>query len=252
MVGLASISEIGLVNFTGNSGVTNHRPLIVDDGLIARLSDGDTLMLPSVTAVRLLGVDRNKAVISINLTAFLKGAGNLQVQDDGAGGVIMTVPQSTLVKLLGDNDSAITGSSADPAWDGVAPSSTWTAIWKAMVARLEAIRLLVAGTLKVDGSAVTQPVSPKQFSPTSTVKLSPIISSVSATIPTGTTALRIYNSGPTTVFVRWGTGAQTATANDLPIASGATEMFGKASSNDTVAAISTGMATVYVSAGNRV
>ncbi len=232
--------------------MTSHRPLIVDDGLIARLGDGDTLMLPSVTAVRLLGVDRNRAVISVSLSTFIKGAGTVQVQDDGAGGVIMTVPQSTLIKLLGDNDAVVAGSASDPAWDGAAPSATWSAIWKAVVARLEAIRLLVAGTLKVDGSAVTQPVSPKQFSPTSTVKLSPIVSSVSATIPTGTTALRIYNSGPTTVFVRWGTGAQTATANDLPIASGATEMLGKASAADTVAAISTGMATVYVSAGNRI
>ena len=232
--------------------MTSHRPLIVDDGLIARLGDGDTLMLPTVTALRLLGVDRNRAVISINLTAFIKGAGNLQIQDDGAGGVIMTVPQTNTTRLLGDDGAALTGSAADPAWDGVAPSSTWTAIWKTMVARLEAIRLLVASTLKVDGSAVTQPVSPKQFSPTSTVKLNPIITSVNATIPTGTTALRIYNSGPSPVFIRWGTGAQTATTNDMPLASGASELFGKTSTNDTVAAISTGMATVYVSSGNRV
>ncbi|MEI8394911.1 MAG: hypothetical protein WCF85_09265 [Rhodospirillaceae bacterium] len=232
--------------------MTNHRPLIVDDGLIARLGDGDTLVLPSVTAVRLLGVDRNRAVISVSLSNFIKGAGTILVQDDGAGGVIMTASQTNTTRLLGDDGAALTGSATDLAWDGVAPSSTWTAIWKAVVARLEAIRQLVAGTLKVDGSAVTQPVSAKQFCPTSTVKLCPIVSSVSACIPTGTTALRIYNSGPTTVFVRWGTGAQTATANDLPIASGASEMFGKASANDTVAAISTGMATVYVSAGNRV
>ena len=232
--------------------MTSHRPLIVDDGLIARLGDGDTLMLPSVTAVRLLGVDRNKAVISISLSTFLKGAGTVQVQDDGAGGVIMTAPQSTLIKLLGDNDAVVAGSASDPAWDGAAPSPTWTALWKAVVARLEAVRSLLAGTLKVDGSAVTQPVSPKQFAPTSTVKLSAILTSVSATVPSGTTALRIYNSGPSPVFLRWGTGAQTATTNDLPLASGATEMFGKASANDTVAAISTGMATVYVSSGNRV
>ena len=232
--------------------MTAHRPLIVDDGLIARLGDGDTLLLPSVTAVRLLGVDRSKAVISVGLSTFIRGTGGVQVQDDGAGGVIMTVPQSTLIKLLGDNDAVVAGSASDPAWDGVAPSSTWTAIWKTVVARLEAIRLLVAGTLKVDGSAVTQPVSPKQFAPTSTVKLVPLLSSVSATIPTGTTALRIYNSGPSPAFVRWGTGTQTATANDLPLASGATEMFGKQASHDTVAAITTGMATLYVSAGNRI
>ena len=209
-------------------------------------------MLPSVTALRLLGVDRNKAVISVSLSTFIKGAGTILVQDDGAGGVIMTASQTNTTRLLGDDGAALTGSASDTPWDGVAPTTTWTAIWKAVVARLEAIRLLVAGTLKVDGSAVTQPVSPKQFAPTSTVKLSAILTSVSASIPTGTTALRIYNSGPSPVFIRWGPGAQNATANDLPLASGATEMFGKSSANDTVAAISTGMATVYVSAGNRI
>ena len=232
--------------------MTSHRPLIVDDGLIARLGDGDTLVLPTVTALRLLGVDRNRAVISVSLSTFIRGTGTVQIQDDGAGGVIMTASQTNTTRLLGDDGAALTGSAADPAWDGVAPSSSWTAIWKTVVARLEAVRVLLTGTIKVDGSAATQPVSAKQFSPTSTVKLSPIITSVSATIPTGTTALRIYNSGPSPVFVRWGTGAQTATANDLPIASGATEMFGKATANDTVAAISTGMAAVYISAGNRV
>ena len=232
--------------------MTAHRPLIVDDGLIARLGDGDTLVLPSVTALRLLGVDRNRAVISVSLSTFIKGAGNLQVQDDGAGGVIMTASQTTVVKLLGDNDAVLAGSASDAPWDGVAPSSTWTAIWKTVVARVEAVRVLLTGTIKVDGSAVTQPVSPKQLAPTNTVKLSPIISSVSASIPTGTTALRIYNSGPSPVFIRWGTGAQTATTNDLPLASGATETFGKASANDTVAAISIGMATVYITSGNRI
>ncbi len=232
--------------------MTAHRPLIVDDGLIARLGDGDTLVLPSVTALRLLGVDRNRAVISVSLSNFIKGAGTILVQDDGAGGVIMTASQTNTTRLLGDDGAALTGSAADPAWDGVAPSSTWTAIWKTVVARLEAVRVLLTGTLKIDGSAVTQPVSPKQFCPTSTVKLNPLLSSVSATIPTGTTALRIYNSGPSPAFVRWGTGAQSATTNDLPLASGVTEMFGKASANDTVAAVTTGMATLYVSAGNRV
>ena len=186
--------------------MTSHRPLIVDDGLIARLGDGDTLMLPTVTALRLLGVDRNRAVISVSLSTFIRGTGNIQIQDDGAGGVIMTASQTNTTRLLGDDGAALTGSATDPAWDGVAPSSSWTAIWKAVVTRLEAIRLLVAGTLKVDGSAATQPVSPKQFAPTSTVKLSAILTSVSAAIPTGTTALRIYNSGPSPAFVRRGGG----------------------------------------------
>ncbi|CAK0760272.1 hypothetical protein WCLP8_3160003 [uncultured Gammaproteobacteria bacterium] len=152
--------------------MTSHRPLIVDDGLIARLGDGDTLMLPTVTALRLLGVDGNKAVISVNLAAFLRSASAaIIITDNGAGGVTISLPQTLTVKLLGDNDAVVAGSASDPAWDGVAPSATWTAIWKAVVARLEAVRVLLTGTLKIDGSAVTQPVSPKQFSPTSTVKV---------------------------------------------------------------------------------
>ena len=229
-------------------------PLSLYHGKVALLAAGDTLKLPSAAAARMLGVDPNHAVISINLAAFLRAAAGtaLTIADDGAGGVTISLPQILTVKLLGDDGAVVAGSATDVPWDGGAPATTWTAIWKAVVTKLEAVRSLLAGTLKVDGSAVTQPVSAKQFSPTGTVKLSPIVSSVSAGIPTGTSALRIYNSGPTTVFVRWGTGAQTATVNDLPIASGATEMFGKASANDTVAAISTGMATVYISAGNRV
>ena len=232
--------------------MTAHRPLIVEDGLIARLGDGDTLLLPAVTAVRLLGVDHGKAVISVSLSAFIKGTGAVQVQDDGAGGVVMTLPSTLTVKLLGDNDAVVAGSASDAAWDGAAPAPTWIALWKAAVARLEAVRALLTGTVKVDGSAVTQPVSAKQFAPTGTVKLSAGVSSVSASLPTGTTALRIYNSGPSLAFVRWGTGAQTATVNDLPLASGASETFGKLTTHDTIAAISSGMATLYVSTGNRV
>ncbi|MEI8395181.1 MAG: hypothetical protein WCF85_10625 [Rhodospirillaceae bacterium] len=223
--------------------MTAHRPLLIDGRRISRLRDGDTLLLPSVTALRLLGVDNNKSVISINLAAFIKGIGTLQVQDDGAGGVIMTVPQTLTVKLLGDNDAAVAGNATDAPWDGVAPSSTWTSLWKAAVTKLEAIRVLLAGTIKVD---------PKQFCPSATIKLTAGVSSVSAALSTGTTALRIFNSGPSTVFVRWGTGAQTATTGDLPIASGASESFGKLSAHDTIAAISSGMATLYVSSGNRV
>ncbi|CAK0772178.1 hypothetical protein WCLP8_4820007 [uncultured Gammaproteobacteria bacterium] len=223
--------------------MTSHRPLIVDDGLIARLGDGDTLLLPSVTALRLLGTDGGRAVVSVNLAAFIKGSATVQVQDDSAGGVIMTVPQPLITRLQGDDGNAVAGSATDPAWDGAAPAATWTGLWKAAVARLEAIRSLLAGTLKVD---------PKQFCPASTVKLSVLAASVSASLPAGTTVLRIYNSGPSPVSVRWGSGPQTATVNDMPIASGAAETFGKSTSHDTFAAISTGMATVYVSAGSRI
>ena len=233
--------------------MTVHRPVVIKNGLIAHLGDDDTLMLPVVTALRLLGVDANKAVISVNLAAFIRSAGSsIVVQDDGAGGVTISLPQIFIVKLLGDNDTVVAGSATDLAWDGAAPAPTWTSVWKAVVARLEAVRALLAGTVKVDGSAVTQPVSPKQFCPTATVKLSVGATSVSAALTAGTTVLRLYNSGPSPVFVRWGTGAQTATINDMPLASGASETFGKATTHDTIAAISSGMGTLYVTAGNRV
>ena len=225
--------------------MTAHRPLLIDGRRISRLGDGDTLLLPSVTALRLLGVDNNKSVISINLAAFLRAAAGtaLTIADDGAGGVTISLPQTLTVKLLGDDGVVVAGSATDVPWDGVAPSSTWTSLWKAAVTKLEAIRTLLAGTLKVD---------PKQFCPSATIKLTAGVGSVSAALSTGTTALRLFNSGPSTVFVRWGTGAQTATTGDLPVASGASESFGKLSAHDTIAAISSGMATLYVSSGNRV
>jgi hypothetical protein len=77
-------------------------------------------------------------------------------------------------------------------------------------------------------------------------------SSVSLTNPIAANSpdVRIYNAGPNTVFVRWGIGAQTALATDMPIPAGAIENFYKAQS-DTFAAIcaATQTATVYFTPG---
>jgi len=160
------------------------------------------------------------------------------------GGDTLNLPTTTTVKLLGDNDAALAGTASDPAWDGLSASSTWTAIWKATVARLEAIRTLLAGAIAVDS---------KQFCPTWTVKLSAKTTSVSSPISVGPTAIMVYNAGTVPAFVRWGTGLQSATINDMPVPPGVNMMFGKAAANDFFAVIlPSGTATVYVTLGTRV
>lgn len=72
----------------------------------------------------------------------------------------------------------------------------------------------------------------------------------SATVPAEAPQLRVFNLGPSTIFVRWGVGAQTAVATDMAIPAGVVEMFHKGNA-DTVAAIcgSGGTATVYLTPG---
>ena len=67
----------------------------------------------------------------------------------------------------------------------------------------------------------------------------------------GHTAIRIVNAGPNTVFIRYGVGAQTAVATDMPVLAGTVELFCKAGAADTVAAIcaATQTATVYITCG---
>lgn len=58
-------------------------------------------------------------------------------------------------------------------------------------------------------------------------------------------------AGTGVVFLRWGTGAQTALLTDMPILPGMTEVFTKANTVDTVAAITSGSdtATIWVTCG---
>lgn len=89
------------------------------------------------------------------------------------------------------------------------------------------------------------------FWPTETQPISVTQASGSVTF-TGSSAeqLRIYNAGSNIAFIRWGTGAQTALATDMPIPPGDIEVFYKGS-GDTVAAIcSTGLTTtLYCTSG---
>lgn len=66
----------------------------------------------------------------------------------------------------------------------------------------------------------------------------------------GHSVMRVYNAGPSVVFCRWGTGAQTATTGDMPLIPGVVELFDKAGSDDTFAGITAAStATVYISCG---
>lgn len=67
----------------------------------------------------------------------------------------------------------------------------------------------------------------------------------------GHSVMRIVNAGPNTAFVRFGVGAQTALATDMPVLAGVTEVFSKSADVDTVAAIcaATQTATIYITCG---
>lgn len=66
----------------------------------------------------------------------------------------------------------------------------------------------------------------------------------------GHSVMRIVNAGPSTVFLRWGVGAQTAVTTDMPMLAGTIEVFSKAADVDTVAAItSSSTSTVYITCG---
>lgn len=66
----------------------------------------------------------------------------------------------------------------------------------------------------------------------------------------GHQVIRVYNAGTATVFVRWGTGAQTATTADMPVVPGVVELFSKAPADDTFAGITaSSTATVYITCG---
>lgn len=65
----------------------------------------------------------------------------------------------------------------------------------------------------------------------------------------GRSIIRVYNAGPGVAFCRWGTGAQTAVLGDMPVFPGVVELFSKAGSDDTFAAITATTATIYTTCG---
>lgn len=81
----------------------------------------------------------------------------------------------------------------------------------------------------------------------STVSISATSTSGSTTVSSNGSNLLITNSGPNTVFVRWGVGAQTATTADMPVLSGTQVIVSRTLSVDTVAAICASGQTASVS-----
>jgi hypothetical protein len=60
----------------------------------------------------------------------------------------------------------------------------------------------------------------------------------------------LYNSGTVIVFCRWGTGAQTATATDVPLPAGTVQVFFKGTADTVACLASSTTSTVYVMPGN--
>ena len=92
------------------------------------------------------------------------------------------------------------------------------------------------------------PFTPAQ---NATVTLSATQANTQGTLTVQSGQIRIYNAGTNKAFVRWGTGAQTATTADMPIAPGTVESFSKPPADLGIAAIcSTGeTATLYFTPG---
>jgi predicted RNA-binding protein len=91
----------------------------------------------------------------------------------------------------------------------------------------------------------------KVFDPNASHTLSIAVASTSAELTgmSGTdNQVRIYNPLSATVFVRWGTSAQTAVTTDMAIAPGTVEMFTKNNATR-LAAISTSTGSLYITTG---
>lgn len=90
------------------------------------------------------------------------------------------------------------------------------------------------------------------FSPNSpTLRVAATATSAGGAISQDSNQLRIYNLGPNKVFVRWGSGAQTALTTDLPIPPGGVEVFTVGTGRTNVAAIcdASETATVFFTTG---
>lgn len=91
----------------------------------------------------------------------------------------------------------------------------------------------------------------KTFAPSGspTVLLAASTTTSSASLDPNSSTVRVVNVGASMAFIKFGTGALTATAADMPIASGATETFTKATADKVAAITSTGTATLYFTNG---
>lgn len=91
----------------------------------------------------------------------------------------------------------------------------------------------------------------KTFAPKgdATVPIAGTTSSATGLLDVYSNAVRVVNAGPNMAFIRFTTGASTAVATDMPIASGATETFTKGSADRVSAICATGTAALYFTNG---
>lgn len=85
----------------------------------------------------------------------------------------------------------------------------------------------------------------------STVTLSATSANTQGTFTLPASVVRVYNAGTNKVFIRFGSGAQTATTTDMPVAPSTVEVFSKNPTDLGIAAIcaATETATVYFTPG---
>lgn len=88
------------------------------------------------------------------------------------------------------------------------------------------------------------------FTPASTVTLSASTTSATAGgLRADNPTMEINNAGLVPVFVRWGTGAQTAVVTDYPVLPGHCKLVNKGTATDVAVITGSGTATVYFTAG---
>ena len=88
------------------------------------------------------------------------------------------------------------------------------------------------------------------FAPGPTVSVSCSTTSASGTIGIGSTSMRLANIGSAPIFVRWGTGTQTAVTTDFPVLPNTAILVSKPADVVTVAAITaSGTGTLYITTG---
>lgn len=117
------------------------------------------------------------------------------------------------------------------------------------------LALALAGAFVVPASAQNAGTPVPNFQPNfgRGQTLSVTTSSVSATTFTTNdvtnTDLYVYNAGAGIAYARWGNGAQTATASDVPLPPGSVQVFYKGTATDFAAISASGTNSVLIITG---
>lgn len=84
----------------------------------------------------------------------------------------------------------------------------------------------------------------------STMTYAASTTSLNKTIPPDVSSdcpcIRVFNEGAATAYIRWGSGAQTATAADVPVGANSTAVFFIGQVQNIAVVLATGTANVYV------